>query len=175
VSPDHLRLPQNLHAAGRASSQQTRAAWHVGVTCRWVELPSRYGEGAQCSAGVVVAILIALAVLWATGSLGPVYRWLVVLRSHSISRAVSSETARHCCRSSELISRVFMNHVLFRRATDSANQNCRQADTPPPIVMPCLWEDDEVSPAAPSRRCPAYKEADHVRTKHHNPGAALVR
>ena len=43
--------------------------------------------------GVVVAILVALAVLWATGSLGPVYRWLVVLRSHSISRAVSSERA----------------------------------------------------------------------------------
>ena len=51
------------------------------------------GEGAQCSAGVVVAILVALAALWATASLGPVYRWLVVLRSHSLSRAVSSETA----------------------------------------------------------------------------------
>jgi hypothetical protein len=44
-------------------------------------------HGAQCSAEVVVAILVALAVLWATGSLGPVYRWLVVLRSHSISRS----------------------------------------------------------------------------------------
>jgi hypothetical protein len=72
----------------------------------------------QGSAGVVVAILVALAGLWATGSLGPVYRWLVVLRSHSISRAVGSQTARYYCRSLELISRVFMNHVLFRRAMD---------------------------------------------------------
>jgi hypothetical protein len=52
------------------------------------------------------------------GSLGLVYRWLVVLRSHSISRAVSSETIRYSCRSSELISRVFMNHVLLGCAMD---------------------------------------------------------
>ena len=89
---------------------------HVAVVIREVRVGRVIAVSPRQQRPVVVAILVALALLWATRSLGAVYRWLVVLRSHSISRAVGSETACCCCRSSELISRGFMNHVLFGRA-----------------------------------------------------------
>lgn len=116
----------------------------------------------------------ALAVLWATGSLGPVYRWLVVLRSHSISRAVSSETARYCCRSSELISRVFYEPRIVQARNGFQLIRIAVRLHPPPIAMPCLLEDDEVVRRRRRDAAPHTTEADHVCTKHHHPGAALV-
>jgi hypothetical protein len=46
-------------------------------------------------------------------------------------------------------------------------------DTRRPIAAPCLWEDDEVDGGA-VETLPHAEEADHVCTKHHHPGAALV-
>ena len=90
---------------------------HVAVVIREARVGRVIVVSPRQQRPVIVAILVALALLSAAGSLGAVYRWLVVLGSHSISRAVCSETAC-CCRSSELISRGFMNHVLFGRAKD---------------------------------------------------------
>ena len=47
------------------------------------------------------------------------------------------------------------------------------AETRPPIAAPYLWEDDEVDGGA-VETLPHTEEADHVCTKHHHPGAALV-
>ena len=63
-------------------------------------------------------ILVALAVLWATGSLGPVYRWLVVLRSHSIrAQLVRRQRSTGAGAQNSLVA-CFMDYVLFRRAMD---------------------------------------------------------
>jgi hypothetical protein len=45
---------------------------------------------------------------------------------------------------------------------------------PPPIAMPCLLEDDEVVRRRRRDAAPHTTEADHVCTKQHHPGAALV-
>lgn len=42
-----------------------------------------------------------------------------------------------------------------------------------PIAALYLWEDDEVDGGA-VETLPHAEEADHVCTKHHHPGAALV-
>jgi hypothetical protein len=105
------RRPRDMPLAAERSR-------HVAVVIREVRVGRVIAVSPRQQCPVVVAILVALALLWATGSLGAVHRWLVVPRSHPISRAVCSETACCCCRSSELISRVFMNHVLFGRAKD---------------------------------------------------------
>ena len=46
--------------------------------------------------------------------------------------------------------------------------------TPTTLAMPCPWEDDEVVRRRRRDAAPHTTEADHVCTKHHNPGAALV-
>ena len=44
--------------------------------------------------------------------------FVTTAHQEAVEPGMSSETARSYCRSSELISRVFMNHVLFGRALD---------------------------------------------------------
>ena len=87
---------------------------------------------------------------------------------------MSSETTRSYCRSAELISHVLMNHVLFGRALDFSESELPPGRHPPPIAMPCPWEDDEVVRRRRRDAAPHTTEADNVRTKHHHPGAGLV-
>jgi hypothetical protein len=84
-------------------------------------------------------ILVALAVLWATGSLGPVYRWLVVLRSHSISRAIRSRQRATPGGAQNLLVACLWTTYCSGAQWISANQNCRQVDTGHPLPCPACW------------------------------------
>ena len=89
-------------------------------------------------------------------------------------RSRRASRRRHHHLSAELISRVFMIHVLFGRAVDFSESELTAGWHPPPIAMYRLWEDDEVVRRRRRDAAPHTTEADHVCTKHHHPGAALV-